>query len=393
MVTLLSLPREIRDQILQEAIFFQRHPPASPSVSQDRICLRNTFDFYWTGETNIYIERGQISNTQLSLLLTNHQLHAETKELSKRSSEVPYRLDVMVVKECGLFPTWLSYPGRQQHIDTVHVQFRIFDPSEDINPEWLERAQYGGGGDGSTRTGWNAIFFLAVYLLNGFHDTAALEKKYAADDEEAAKEEAREDINEEEMEEVNTGEDDASVSSEFYHEHIAQHTIKTVILDVLTPPADDHSSNSDPASPPEAQQTERSVFGRSIFNTRDDVVRRYWPFPSYPPEDYNFTVTPAHKLVDHLRSSIALGLDREPHYQLYSELLFEHVGAIHFRIDGVSKDITDLNEEFGIQFRYHLFATNPNERSSKWVPKVAAKRVRDGLWDEAAYEHYRTGGP
>src|SRR5690242_13424347 len=108
MRTLLSLPREIRDQILREAIFIQRPLPASPSVSQDRICLRNTFDPYWAHETNIYVEKGLTGSAHMPLLRTNRQLHTETEELLKELEVIPYRLDIMFVKECGIFPTWLS---------------------------------------------------------------------------------------------------------------------------------------------------------------------------------------------------------------------------------------------------------------------------------------------
>ncbi|KAH7148177.1 hypothetical protein EDB81DRAFT_882620 [Dactylonectria macrodidyma] len=189
MATLLSLPRQIRDQILREAIFIHHPLPASPSVSQDRIFLRNTVDPYWAHETIIYVEKGLICNTQLAILRTNRQLRTETEDLLRGLEGTPYRLDIMFVKECGMLPTWLSFPGRRRHINTVHAQVRIFNPPEDIRPEWLESAHFQGDSDRSAQTCWNIIFLLTVYLLNGTDDIPVhYNKKDTSDDEKVANE-------------------------------------------------------------------------------------------------------------------------------------------------------------------------------------------------------------
>lgn len=72
------------------------------------------------------------NNPALPLLLTNHQLHAETLDILRRAFppsnvEPPsYTADILYLKDTGaLCPTWLSVPRRAAHVDTLHVQFRI----------------------------------------------------------------------------------------------------------------------------------------------------------------------------------------------------------------------------------------------------------------------------
>ncbi|KAH8708384.1 hypothetical protein GQ44DRAFT_715579 [Phaeosphaeriaceae sp. PMI808] len=292
MATLLSLPREIRDQILRDAIYILRPLPASPSVSQDRIRLRNTFDPYWAHETKIYVERGLAGSAQMPLLWTNHQLRTETEELLKGLGVVSYRLDIMFVKECGILPTWLSFPNWRRHIDTVHAQVRIFNPPEGINSEWLKSAHFHGNGDGSIQTGWNIMFLLTVYLLNGFHDTTELyDGKATSDNEEAAYQSEENNIH-------------IGTASGFHNKKIARYTIKAVILDVLEAPPTVHHATPGPADPPEGRQARRNAFGHSIFQLSDEQVSGHWPVPDGTGD---LQVDPAHKLAFSLWRDITLG--------------------------------------------------------------------------------------
>ncbi|KAF6810376.1 hypothetical protein CPLU01_15320 [Colletotrichum plurivorum] len=93
MTTLLTLPREIRDEILGH-----RRQRATPRPSG------------------------------LGLLLASLQLRSGALPLLERHDANP-ELDVMYVKNCGFWPTWTRTPLRpgRTRFDTVHVRFRIFD--------------------------------------------------------------------------------------------------------------------------------------------------------------------------------------------------------------------------------------------------------------------------
>lgn len=379
MVTLLKLPRELREQILREIIFIQSPLPASPSVSSDRTCLRNTVDPYWAVETNIYVERRLTDNTQMALLQTNRQIRTETQELLRRLEETPYHLDVMFVKECGMLPTWCSFPGRRRRIDTVHVQFRIFEPPKDINLEWLESAYFQGDDGGSTRTSWNIIFLLTVFLLNGVDDIPVhINKTDTAGGFEAS--------NEFEETDLEIG----PTASAFYNKMFARHTIKNLILDVLAPSQNIHTVIPGPDNHLLIQQPRRNVFGHSIFQYSDEFVGNYW-------HDFNGAgdgqIGPAHKVAFSLWQDITLGACLNFPYELYSQLLCECVGTIEIRVNGVPWDKIDMTATLCGAFGTVLPSDCSLDETQSTYPeqfvRAVAKRKRDKLWNEEEYERLR----
>ncbi|KAH6853999.1 hypothetical protein B0I37DRAFT_20311 [Chaetomium sp. MPI-CAGE-AT-0009] len=362
MAILLILPREIRDRILQDAIFIQHPLPASPSVSQDRIRLRNTRDQFWHPKTNIYIQRGRGDKTQLSLLRTNRQLRTETEELLKRLLETtPCRLDVMFVNGCGLFPTWLSLPGLQRVINTVHVQVRIFDAPKDMNPEWLEAASFNHS-DGSMRTLWNMLFLLTEYLLNGIDDLPTLYDRNAAEA---------------------PGMSYTDPVSEFDPGATARYSIQTLILDVLAPSLDPPPATPDSEASDfdfEEQHAQLAVFGGAIFQQSDERVRENWPVGE---EAGDHQINYARKLALGFREGITLAAGAAIRcYQLYGQLLSESIGAIEIRVNGVPWETIDMTAKLCGRFP----SGDVSSRYAVWYKTAVAKRKRDGLWNEREYE-------
>jgi hypothetical protein len=292
----------------------------------------------------------------------------------------------MFVKECGLLPTWLSFPARQRHIDTVHAQVRIFNPPEDINPEWLESAYFRGDSDGSTRTCWNILFLLTIYLLNGIDDIPVhYNDEDTSDDEEAA--------NETEETSIEIG----PTVSAFHNKKFARNTIKTLILDVLAPAPNIPPATLGPADPPQQQQQQqearRNVFGHSIFrHSIDGWVGEHSPVPDGDgagDRQSGFAYT----LARSLWHAIDLGVDADFPYELYSRLIFEHIGTIEIRVNGVESDNFDMTARLCMRFGTVL-PSDPTWDGvpsiyTEWFESAVAKRKRDGLWNEGEYERLK----
>ncbi|KAF6795835.1 hypothetical protein CSOJ01_13370 [Colletotrichum sojae] len=123
MATLMTLPREIRDEILSHALQADIPAPESPAASRDR---KRIIEYL-----PLYIQRDQSTTpwpSGLGLLLANRQLHAEALPLLEKHDANP-ELDVMYVRKCGLWPTWTRTPLRpgRTRFDTLRVRFRIFE--------------------------------------------------------------------------------------------------------------------------------------------------------------------------------------------------------------------------------------------------------------------------
>lgn len=120
MPTLLSLPREIRDIIIDLVL-------ASPSAKQaQETHYRRPLTLFNSAKirNRIHIPIAQYPSG-LNLLGTCRQLHAEAKECACRLN-LPYTLDLLIANETYIFPTWLSCPPRTSDtISEVHVNFRL----------------------------------------------------------------------------------------------------------------------------------------------------------------------------------------------------------------------------------------------------------------------------
>jgi len=116
---LLSLPRELRDIILELVINAHVEPTSWPAfdhatrkVSVGSNCLR------------IPVLPPVEQYATYGLLLTNRQLHHETKSCLRRLPKA-YALDVMMVSDNELWPTWTCCPARSKEpIDFISINVR-----------------------------------------------------------------------------------------------------------------------------------------------------------------------------------------------------------------------------------------------------------------------------
>ncbi|KAF2125529.1 GMC oxidoreductase [Dothidotthia symphoricarpi CBS 119687] len=129
MSSLMTIPRELRDQICTYALLAQTNEP--PLLEKDfyelikgRTIYAQPKMFSWT-DVVLYQLEGNISNAS-SLLRVNHQLHAETLENLKFIPEArTYDLDVVILDEVLPLPTWLRVPALTSSIDVLNATFRI----------------------------------------------------------------------------------------------------------------------------------------------------------------------------------------------------------------------------------------------------------------------------
>ncbi|ROT37097.1 hypothetical protein SODALDRAFT_334172, partial [Sodiomyces alkalinus F11] len=113
MPSLLTIPPELRDQILKEVLFPpERECPDSPTASQDR--TRRVYRSCGGGDATDYHDGHDVwvpstpfaapAPHPRAVLLVNRQLYDEASALLAKAAhrETQHRLDLMYVRECGL---------------------------------------------------------------------------------------------------------------------------------------------------------------------------------------------------------------------------------------------------------------------------------------------------
>ncbi|KAF2248296.1 hypothetical protein BU26DRAFT_551631 [Trematosphaeria pertusa] len=125
----LTIPRELRDEIITLILLSCRETPRTPSEieDQDREVLRDISLAGWNYPAVFYSkDAADYTPTCLPLLLTNKQLHAETKENLERlpAKGTNYELDVKFVKEQYLAPTWALVPVLSERVNHVRAVFQ-----------------------------------------------------------------------------------------------------------------------------------------------------------------------------------------------------------------------------------------------------------------------------
>ncbi|OHE98406.1 hypothetical protein CORC01_06197 [Colletotrichum orchidophilum] len=325
-IGLLSIPREIRDLILDEIIFLpDRQPPLNPSVSQDRKRREYKGKGFFDGH-DIWVEKDVRSppsgSPNTNLFLVNRQLHAEAKALlATRGTHC--RLDVMYVKECGLWPTWLAVPRATRHADSVRVQFRIFDPPSDVNPDWKNEEQFRGGSGGPPFIVWNFYAMLSGYLQYGptaFGSVVADPAKF---------------------------------------------TIQNLVLDVLPPPPGqkhDRLVSGGAPRPPAHDMFER--FTTMVMDPEKRESRGItWPCPPQGKEN----LIPAEKLAFFMCCQIGGLLSMYRDWADFGATLYEGIGTIQIRVNGELRRHFDLDE---------MLARLPIQPIAAWNEKEQQKRQK-----------------
>lgn len=133
MATLMTIPEELRDKIIEDVILAQRSPPRdAASAYSDRTHIarsRSSGIRAWDyGPANVLFEKAPTIPNANGLLLTNRHLHEQTERALKRlfPEGVRNKLDVLFVNERQLLPTWIHLPVFRKHLEGIDVTFRIF---------------------------------------------------------------------------------------------------------------------------------------------------------------------------------------------------------------------------------------------------------------------------
>lgn len=171
---LLDLSWELRRAILLRVLDYSCIPTPifDEALIRSRVRLRNCFDENFPEQTNFYVSRNKNQHLhEHGLLTTNHQLREETsqliEELKSTSIDASFVLDVMLVKDIGVFPSWVSFPYRPEHLKKLTVNIRIIRPGTSPIPnEWIELARY--AEDKYYPTIWHMLMVITLYAFGCF---------------------------------------------------------------------------------------------------------------------------------------------------------------------------------------------------------------------------------
>lgn len=148
MSSLMKLPRELRDEICNLVLTAELERPDITEPFEQLIRERLQYKkprLEAICKVVLY-SPGAASSNNLSLLLVNRQMYAETLENLEMIAKHPsYSLDIIVLDEVLLLPTWLSVPVNTTSIDTVSVTFRIsgsYDARKEFDLEMNRKGPY-----------------------------------------------------------------------------------------------------------------------------------------------------------------------------------------------------------------------------------------------------------
>jgi hypothetical protein len=172
MPSLLSLPTELLDAIIEHAITSCRMPPDNPESAAAQGPRLPAPDFYrlsWSASEVLYeTSPPGTSITSLPLLLVNRVISLRTKEAMGRLTQagrIDYQVDVMLVNDTQLWPTFLCVPALAVRIGTVHADFRTFTMAR-LDPPY-QWTGFRGGGGGPPRLVWAFYSLLERFLRRG----------------------------------------------------------------------------------------------------------------------------------------------------------------------------------------------------------------------------------
>ncbi|SPO04791.1 uncharacterized protein DNG_07476 [Cephalotrichum gorgonifer] len=344
-VGLMSLPLEIRDQILQEAISHPRPAPRSPST-----CMKDWYEwdhsFQYTRK--IFVEKsdpglGRDQNlTAASLRLTSRQLRAETQYLVNR---VEPELDVMFLNSCGIFATWLCRPfPRAKVVDKLRVRVRAFDaPFDDMDPMFRARdtmARIGGEGV-ALETHLDIASLLSQYLAHACSGVNPRDGGPGQRWEVPMK---------------------AAPATAILLNCV---TIRSVVIDVEAPDMDPRPRVDDRGD----------AFGNIVFGGSDE-----WPsFVQRPSGAENARYGPAHKLavfiVDILRWTLASFVTTRASYMVMA------VGKYEIRVNGAHLERIDVGQYYKEARAAALrkVGDGPTPPDVTWLLQTGEKRRLGGI--------------
>ncbi|KAH7106504.1 hypothetical protein BKA62DRAFT_687330 [Auriculariales sp. MPI-PUGE-AT-0066] len=142
MFRLLDLPQELIDVIISFALVAERPVPtsipleASEAGRSSHFGSGGVYSAWDYGVANImWDQKSQTTPNAVPLLLVNRMFASATRravELLVASNRLVYKLDVVLVDERELWPTWTSVPVICPVVDRLAVTIRIFGADSDL---------------------------------------------------------------------------------------------------------------------------------------------------------------------------------------------------------------------------------------------------------------------
>lgn len=131
---LLSIPRDIRDQIYHELVVFSSEPPISPDEAglRDEVFLSRSM----RGISAFFSRDLYLPNGCQNLLQSCRMIRAKPKKALEQNKATDLRLDLMfeyfkpdsTSPKTRVWPTWTRYSGPLNDVKELHVDVRISRP-------------------------------------------------------------------------------------------------------------------------------------------------------------------------------------------------------------------------------------------------------------------------
>lgn len=334
MPSLLDLPPELQELIIERVVLDHREPPSSPSKT-DRTAFEDMIYLSW--QRKIYHEQ-RPTHTQSnsgSLLLTNRQISSITRTVLVRVKLTDYVLDISMLNDVELYPTWVYVPRLTNRVSTLTVDVRLF--GHVITKEDAESL----GGDGG-RLGIHWSFYA---LLERFLRYGPVGEKRGKEPQRYRSGDIREN---------------------------AEYDDRDVVVDTLV--LNFESAEPVLSFPPDGVGYEQwSGWLRAPHWTRSTVeLSDYTSRPEWCAAD----------LVREIKDIVGMSY----HTALYGMILYEQIGRIQIRVNGELTEEIDLAEELaemrftdaGQTFGY-MSTENRMAAFCEWKTWTLNKRQRLGL--------------
>ncbi|PLB53493.1 hypothetical protein P170DRAFT_131201 [Aspergillus steynii IBT 23096] len=179
-LNILDLPSELLDRIVGLVLTHRDSPPSTSDrlhTFGDRILVlrplptgRNDYDkSYGYGNVKYYANQEPLyhnwTSASASLLLVNRQLAEVTRwRLGQLSKSSHYALDVMLVNEMELWPTWTFLTPPCEQVDTLTATFRITGTSPTLDGR---KFRFTSGQDEPPRIIWCFFHLLETFVECG----------------------------------------------------------------------------------------------------------------------------------------------------------------------------------------------------------------------------------
>ncbi|KAF2430635.1 hypothetical protein EJ08DRAFT_214250 [Tothia fuscella] len=162
--SLLNLPQELRDFIIEHALISTSRPPPIHSRTGEATEELQDIDYVSRSQgRGIHYLNGKHQTSAFGLLLANQQIHNETKAAISRlsSAGTKYTMDLILENEEFLNPTWTFVPPLTRTVDAFEVTFRIFGTANNETNGFMDV-------DGSTgSTIWRLYSVLERFMRCG----------------------------------------------------------------------------------------------------------------------------------------------------------------------------------------------------------------------------------